>query len=131
MKITSKSVNKYINPKIGLIGALIMGGIVFIINLEHGWFLSTTAGLKQGLYTFFFGGIIIKLLEHLLLQIKNPYMAISLSVSVISVFTSLLVFLVHSLKGTPEPFLSTVPTILMAPPGFLVLAIKFRREQHK
>ncbi|MCK5370889.1 MAG: hypothetical protein KAQ62_20135 [Cyclobacteriaceae bacterium] len=131
MKITSKSVNKYINPKIGLIGALIMGGIVFIINLEHGWFLSTIAGLKQGLYTFFFGGIIIKLLEHLLLQIKNPYMAISLSVSVISVFTSLLVFLVHSLKGTPEPFLSTVPTILMAPPGFLVLAIKFRREQHK
>ncbi|MCK5279223.1 MAG: hypothetical protein KAK04_11800 [Cyclobacteriaceae bacterium] len=131
MKITSKFVNKYINLKIGLIGALIMGGIVFIINLEHGWFLSTTAGLKQGLYTFFFGGIIIKLLEHLLLQIKNPYMAISLSVSVISVFTSLLVFLVHSLKGTPEPFLSTVPTILMAPPGFLVLAIKFRREQHK
>lgn len=114
-----------------MIGALIMGGIVFIINLEHGWFLSTIAGLKQGLYTFFFGGIIIKLLEHLLLQIKNPYMAISLSVSVISVFTSLLVFLVHSLKGTPEPFLSTVPTILMAPPGFLVLAIKFRREQHK
>ncbi|MCK5467198.1 MAG: hypothetical protein KAI99_01770 [Cyclobacteriaceae bacterium] len=131
MKITSKFVNKYINLKIGLIGALIMGGIVFIINLEHGWFLSTIAGLKQGLYTFFFGGIIIKLLEHLLLQIKNPYMAISLSVSVISVFTSLLVFLVHSLKGTPEPFLSTVPTILMAPPGFLVLAIKFRREQHK
>ena len=131
VKISSKYINKYINLKAGLMGALIMGGIVSIINMEHGWFLSTTAGLKQSLYTFFFGGIIVKLLEHLLRQIKNQYMAISLSVSVISMFTCLLVYLVHSFKGTPEPMLSTIPTVLIAPPAFLILAIRFKREQNK
>lgn len=129
LKTIPKYAYKYINPKIGLIAALIMGSIVFIINMKHGWFLSTTAAFKQGIYTFFFSGFIVKLLEYLVKKIKNPYLSIPASVLVISGFTSLLVYAVHSLKGTPEPLLSTVPTILMAPPGFLVLAIRFKRKQ--
>jgi len=39
-----------------------------------------------------------------------------------------LTFLVHSLKGTPEPLLSTLPTALIGPPGFLVLGWRARRE---
>ena len=107
-----------------------MGGIVFFINLEHGWMLSTTAGLKQWIYTFFFGGIIIKLLEQLLSKFGNKFVSILFSVIVVSIVTILLIFFVHNLKGTPEPFLSTIPTILMAPPGYLVLALKFKNNQN-
>ena len=108
-----------------------MGGIVFFINLDHGWTLSTIAGLKQGIYTFFFGGIIVKLLEYSVLKIKNKALSIPVSVISISLFTTYLVFLVHSLRGTPEPFLSTIPTIIMAPPAFLVLAIRFKKKHQK
>ncbi len=71
------------------------------------------------------------MLETLLLKIKKPSLSIPISVIAISALTSILVFFVHSLKGTPEPFLSTVPTLVMAPPGFLFLALKFKKEQQK
>ena len=63
------------------------------------------------------------------LQTRNIHFHILLSVALISSLTSVLIYAVHSLKGTPEPFLSTVPTLLMAPPGFFVLALKFKKEQ--
>lgn len=115
----------------GLAGAFIMAGIVFLINLPHGWALSTIAGLKQWIYTFFFGGVIIRLLEYALSVKANKYVSISLSVVSISILTVILVFMVHSMKGTPEPLLSTIPTMIMAPPGFLALAIKFKKDQRK
>jgi len=106
-----------------------MGGIVFFINLDHGWTASTIAGLKQWIYTFLFGGAIIRLLEYTIDKTKNIQCNILISVFLISALTSALIYAVHSLKGTPEPFLSTVPTLLMAPPGFFVLALKFKKEQ--
>lgn len=115
----------------GLAGAFLMGGVVFWINLDYGWWPAATAGLKQWLYTFFFGGMIIKLLEQSLKKLNNPYLSISISVLFVSTITTFLVFLVHNLKGTPEPFLSTVPTMIMAPPGFLILALKFNKLHNK
>jgi hypothetical protein len=45
---------------------------------------------------------------------------------IVSAVTIMLVYGVHSMKGTPRPFESTLPTIIMAPPGFLALAIRKR-----
>ena len=115
----------------GLAGAFIMGGIVFAINLPHGWQLSAIAGLKQWIYTFFFGGMIIRLFEQALSVKANLYLSIALSVIIISLLTTFLVYVVHSLKGTPEPLLSTIPTMIMAPPGFLALAINIKKRQKK
>jgi hypothetical protein len=131
LNIVSTYLTKYIDLKVGFFGALLMGGIVFFINIKHGWVLSTTAGLKQGIYTFFFGGVIVKLLEYCIIKIKNQSLSIPLSVFSISLLTTFLVFLVHSLRGTPEPFLSTIPTIIMAPPAFWVLAIRFQKNHEK
>lgn len=105
-----------------------MGVIVFYINKDYGWFLATTAGLKQAVYTFFFGGIIVKILEYFLIRIKNQYLSIPISVLIVTAITTFLVFIVHNLKGTPEPYLSTIPTLLLAPPGFLGLAIRFNKK---
>lgn len=51
-----------------------------------------------------------------------------MSVILISTITSCLVYLLHSIKGTPEPFYSTIPTIILAPPGFASLAWKFEKK---
>lgn len=116
-----------INLKMGLAGALVMGIIVFFINFSYGWLPACTAAAKQGLYTFLFGGAIIRLLEWMLTQIKNRALSIGISVGVVSLLSCMLVFLVHTFKGTPEPFYSTLPTIIMAPPGFLWLAFQFSK----
>lgn len=128
MNIISTYIKRFINVKFGLAGAIVMGSIVFFINLDHGWEISAIAGLKQFAYTFLFGGVIIKLLENIILKIDNKNLAVLYSVVTVSIVTIVLIFLVHSMKGTPEPFLSTLPTILMAPPGFLLLALKFKKD---
>lgn len=106
-----------------------MGTIVFFINLSHGWILATTAGVKQGIYTFFFGGVIVKLLEYTLLKTSGKSYSIFISVVFVSLITTFLVFLLHSMKGTPEPIQSTAATIILGPPGFLFLAFRFKKEQ--
>ena len=126
MNAVTKFISKLINVKMGLAGAVIMGGIVWLINMNHGWWPATTAALKQGAYTFFFGGILIKMLDTIASRINNRYLAIITATLTISVITIILVYGVHNMKGTPRPFESTLPTIIMAPPGFLALSIRKR-----
>lgn len=119
---------RYINYPMGAAGALIMGGIVVWINIDHGPGPAAVAGLKQAAYTFFLGGMIIKLLETLTLRLRRRIPAVALAVAVTSLVTIGLVFFVHSLRGTPRPFESTLPTIILAPPGFLVLSIRKKKR---
>ena len=49
----------------GFLGALSMGLIVFFINVDHGIYAGITAALKQGLYTFFFGALFVKMAENI------------------------------------------------------------------
>ena len=121
-----KFINRFINVKMGLAGAVIMGAIVWLINMGYGWWPATTAALKQAAYTFLFGGILIKILDTIVLKNKNRYLAIATATLVVSVITITLVYIVHNLKGTPRPFESTLPTMIMAPAGFLALAIRKR-----
>ncbi len=118
--------NRFINLKMGLAGAIVMGAIVWFINMSYGWWPATTAAMKQAAYTFLFGGILIKILDTIAIKIENRYLAVATATLAVSITTIILVYLVHSLKGTPRPFESTLPTIIMAPPGFLALAIRNR-----
>lgn len=119
-------ISRFINIKMGLAGALIMGGIVWAINSSHGWWPASIAAMKQAAYTLIFGGILIKLLDTIALKIPNRYLAVLSATVIVSIITIVLVYVVHNLRGTPMPFESTLPTIIMAPPGFLVLAIRKR-----
>lgn len=119
---------KFINLRFGLAGAFFMGAIVFFINLSYGWQAASIAGLKQWLYTFFFGGAIIRLLEVALDKTKNIKNSLIISVLLISTLTSILIYIVHSFKGTPEPFYSTLPTIILSPPGFMYIAIRLKKS---
>ena len=108
-------------------GATTLGTIVFALNRSHGAASAATAALKQATYTFFVAGFIVRNNERLARKLTTPARSIALAVAVSSGLAIGLTFLVHSLKGTPEPVLSTLPTALLGPPSFLVLAWRARR----
>ena len=126
MNAITAFLSRFINIKMGIAGAVIMGLIVWLINMGFGWWPATTAAMKQAAYTFLFGGVLIKILDTLAMHINKRYLAIFASALLVSCLTIVLVYLVHSMKGTPRPFEATLPTIIMAPPGFLGLAIRKR-----
>jgi hypothetical protein len=120
---------RFIDYPSAFAGALIMGIIVFIINIRYGTWPATTAALKQAAYTFLFGGVIIRLLYFLVQIIPGKITSLVLSVFISSVVTISLVYLVHSMKGTPLPVESTLPTAMLAPPGFFFLAFRKKRQK--
>jgi hypothetical protein len=112
----------------GVAGALFLGIIVFFINVDHGYMPATTAALKQGVYTFFMGGLIMKLCENLSIRFENRSLSIFLGIIIPVIVTTLATFLVHSLRGTPEPVNSTIPTVVFGIPSFSVWAIRKRKQ---
>ena len=106
-----------------------MASIVGFINAEAGWFYASIAALKQGIYTFFFGGIIIKLCENLALYFRGKWLAILLATAISTLVTTTAIWGVHNLKGTAKPWESTLATIFLAPPGFLFLAYRKRNSK--
>ena len=120
--------NKYFDPKMGLAGALVMGTIVFFINWDHGIVPGLTAALKQATYTFFAGGIMMRITENIAAYFRNDFVSIFLAVLTPTLIAVTLTYTLHSLKGTPEPINSTIPTLLMAPWGFLWWAVRKRKQ---
>jgi hypothetical protein len=108
--------------------ALFLGVVVFAINYSHGALAALPAALKQATYTFFVAGFIVRLCENLVLKPSLGAMAFPLSVIIPSAIAIGLTFLLHNLKGTPEPLRSTIPTLLMAPPSFTVWAWRCRKN---
>ncbi len=122
--------NKLFDPKMGLAGALFLGTIVFFINYDHGILNGLIAASKQALYTFFVGGFITRLCENIA-TLKNSFYAIFLAVLIPSIIAITLTFILHSIKGTPEPFNSTIPTMILAPLGFLWWAMQKRKQMRR
>lgn len=120
-------IGKFINYKMGAIGATIMGAIVWTINADHGFWPAAFAAMKQFTYTLFLGGSLIRLLETIVMKIRKPAIALLVAVTFTSLLTIILVYIVHNLRGTPKPFESTIPTILTAPFGFFILAYRKRK----
>lgn len=114
----------FLNYKMSLIGASGMAGIVYMINQDYGYLPASVAAFKQFCYTFFIGGIILKILEVQTRWYKSNLAGILLAVFITSLLTTFLVYTVHNLKGTPEPFYSTVPTIFFAPIGFMAVVLQ-------
>jgi hypothetical protein len=117
---------KFIDFPSAIAGAVIMGVIVGAINFGHGWWPAATAAMKQAAYTFLFGGMMIKLLYVLAGKIPGKTISVIFSALIVTIITVALVYAVHSMKGTPMPMESTLPTAILAPFGFSFLA--YRRK---
>jgi hypothetical protein len=120
--------NALFDPKMGLVGAVFLGVVVFAINLDQGWIQALPAAGKQMLYTFLAGGFMMRLTENLSIKWESKYLSYFISVATCTLIAVSLTYLVHSLKGTPKPLLSTLPTVIFAPPGFFWWAYKKRQQ---
>ncbi len=120
--------NPLFDPKMGLVGALVLATMVFAINFDEGWKLASTAAAKQGLYTFFAGGFMMRLVENLSVKWEDKYVSYGVSVLVATLIAVSLTYGLHSLKGTAKPLLSTIPTLILGPPGFFWWAYKKRQQ---
>ena len=109
---------KYFDPVTATAGALILGSIVFWINFDHGVGRAAIAAAKQGTYTFLAGGFLMKFCENISRYFSKKATALFLAVLLPSMLAVALTYLVHKIKGTPEPLNSTIPTMVMAPMGF-------------
>jgi hypothetical protein len=114
----------FFNLKAALGGAIVMSTIVTLINLEHGYNLALFAALKQGLYTFFVAGMVVRLCHWLATRPLPTAFAITLAVIIPSTLTATLVFILHSLKGTPEPVKTTLAVAGLSLISFLILALR-------
>lgn len=121
--------DKYFDFKIGVAGALFMGTIVFCINYFSTNLVleSLTASLKQGAYTFLFGGFLMKGCEYIAIIIKKRNLAIAMAIIIPTVVTLILTTVMHFLKGTPKPLASVIPTLMIIP-ATAVWAVKKRKN---
>lgn len=113
---------KYVDVSTAWKAALFLGLVVYAINFSHGALAALPAALKQAVYTLFASGFIVRLCENLITRVKPRALAWPLAIAVPTLVAVGLTFLVHSLRGTPEPFFSTLPTLLVTPPAFTVWA---------
>lgn len=121
---------EFIDYRIGLMGGLVMGIIIFYVNYYDTYDLvgATTAALKQAAYTFLFGGTIMKGCEHLAKRIRSRTAALAAAVIIPSAVSIGLTFGVHNLKGTPKPLESTIPTAILVIPSTAVWGIRKRNQ---
>lgn len=120
----------YIDFRMGLIGAFVMASIVFGINYftTHELWGATTAAIKQGCYTALFGGVIMRVCEYLAIRIRYRVAALAAAMLIPSVLAICLTFGVHSMKGTPRPVASTLPTAVLVIPSTAVWG--YLRRKH-
>jgi hypothetical protein len=128
IKKAVNSFSKFIDIPTAIAGAVIMGVIVGLINRKFGLWPASTAAMKQAAYTFFFGGMLTKLLYVIADKIDGILKSTFISALIVTVITILMVYAVHSMKGTPRPLESTIPTALMAPLGFSFLSYRRKRK---
>lgn len=125
-----RGIHRYVDLRMSWVAASFMAGVVFVVNLGHGPGPASVAAAKQGLYTAVASGFLLRLCQRLAAGPGPDLAALAKAVAAPSVLAILLTFGVHNLKGTPEPLASTVPTMLVVPPGFLLWALRKRRAVH-
>lgn len=125
--------SRFIDYKMGFMGAGVMGCIVFGINY-YGTFEvygASTAALKQLVYTFLFGGIIMRGCESLATRIRKRILALAAAIIIPSAVAIGLTFSVHSMKGTPKPVESTIPTAILVIPSTAVWGYRKRKQAYQ
>lgn len=120
-----------INFKWGMLGGLFMGSFVYWLNWDYGFDTAIVPAGKQFFYTFLVGGSLVSVSESLSLTYESRTKSILLAVLVSTAITGVMLTAVHIIRGTPRPFYTIFWTTLIAPPGFLLVAILKRRKHDK
>ncbi len=108
-----------------------MGGVVYWVNADYGFWQAIPAALKQATYTAIAGGFLTRICERMTRRFDGVTISLILGMMVPSTIAVILTYGVHMLKGTPEPFNSTIPTMVLAPISFLYWSWRVKRRQEK
>ena len=127
-RIPHTSLKNYMDYKIGALGATIMGGTIFFVNLSEGVAGASTAALKQGIYTFIFAGVVTRICEKFATSSRSRLLSYSLAVLIPASLTITATYGIHRLKGTPKPLNSTIPTAVSSLIGLPYWAYRSRKK---
>jgi peptidoglycan/LPS O-acetylase OafA/YrhL len=115
--------------KAALLGSFIMSLAVAWINSGHGSDAAISSGIRQGLYTFFVAGLSAQLCRNLTNRSIQKWAAIIKAVLIPTILTVTLVYIMHSTRGTPEPFYSSIPVAILSLVSFSIIALHTLREK--
>jgi hypothetical protein len=104
------------------LGALVSGSLVGWINIDYGFLPALAAALKQAAYAFIATGLIIQLCKWLNRRPVSRVLAIGMAIIFPLLLTMVLLYLLHSLKGTPEPLLSIIPGTVLTLIGLTLVS---------
>ena len=115
--------------KAAVLGSSIMGIIVAWINLGHGGDAAISSGIRQAIYTFVVAGLSAQLCRNLTNSSIHKGAAIVKAVLIPTILTVTLVYIMHSTRGTPEPFYSSIPVAILSLVSFSIIALHTLREK--
>jgi hypothetical protein len=115
-------IQQWFDLKSAILGALVMATAVGLVNSGYGMAPALTAAAKQAAYTFFVAGFILQWCRWLALRNLAPVYAVILATLLPTLITVLMVYTLHSYKGTPEPFWSTVPVVVLCLVSFFLVS---------
>jgi hypothetical protein len=104
------------------LGALVSGSLVGWINIDYGFLPALTAALKQAAYAFVATGLIIQLCRWLNRRPVSRVLATGMAIILPLLLTMGLLYLLHSLKGTPEPLPSIIPGTVLTLIGLILVS---------
>lgn len=111
-----------------LAGAAFIGTLVGIVNYPHGLSSALLAGGKQALWTALIAGLLTRFCRYLCSQTSMRLLPPMVGAVVLpSVLAVVGVSVLHHLEGTANPWGSVLITVILAPPGFCLIAHKIRR----
>lgn len=105
-------------------GATVMSILAALINSSHGLQAAAMAATKQGLYTFFIAGLIVRLCRRLALSPMIRIKAVAVATILPSVLTTTLIYCLHSARGTAEPLATTLVVAILSMTSFFVIALR-------
>lgn len=108
------------------IGAIVAGTWVGWINVSHGLVPALSAGGKQAAYTFAATGLIVRLCQWLAQRPIAPVLAMAMALVLPLLITVLMLYILHSMKGTAEPLQSIVPGTVLTLVGLLIICWRER-----
>ena len=116
------------NLKMGLLGGIGAGMIVYFINYKYGFLIATHAFVKQFFFTLCMGGITTGMCEKIAKTVRIQWLSIALATLIPTGIAFAGVYSVHFYLNTPKPLASTLWQAYGNFFGFLIVGMAYHRN---
>jgi len=110
----------FLDIEMGILGGVGMAFSIFLINLTGGLYKAVIAASIQLVYSF----LVITFTTNLCRKYCRK--SIVAGVTIPSIFTTVLTYLIHFFANSPEPFWSAAFAFVIAVPSFIIMSCRFR-----